>query len=293
MTPIHNILLRRSRQRDLRLGSVALGDGSGAPRDNDSSNGKKLYVVLAERLGRDIVAGRRAPGSLLPNAVEMCAEFAISRTTLREAYSILIAKGLIEARAKTGTRVRSTAEWNALDPEVFAWRFEATPSRLWLEELLVLRQIVEPAAAALAASVASQSAFDRIAEAYDRMGCREAATEDLVRADLDFHMAILEASGNRLLVTISTAICCAIARAFRPMRRRSARIDERRLLQHRQVLEAIRDHAPELARNRMSLLLRRSEERLKNLESADAASRTPLSADGTWTGPTQFVRAEP
>jgi GntR family galactonate operon transcriptional repressor len=222
----------------------------------------------------------------------MCAQFSISRTTLREAYSILIAKGLIEARAKTGTRVRSTAEWNALDPEVLAWRFEAAPSQVWLEELLALRQMVEPAAAALAALAASQSAFDRIAEAYGRMDRRETGTEDLVRADLDFHLAILEASGNHLLVTISTAICCAVERAFHPTRRGPSRGDGRRLFQHRQVLEAIRDHAPELARSRMSLLLRRPEERLENLESADGAARTPLSAGGTRTGPTQLVRAE-
>ena len=280
MTPIKSARPDQKRRRSGGRTRVA----------STETDGKKLYVRLAERLGRDIVAGRRAAGSLLPNAADMCAQFSISRTTLREAYSILIAKGLIEARARTGTRVRSTAEWNALDPEVLAWRFDATPSRIWLEELLALRQMVEPAAAALAASTASQTAFDRIAEAYDRMACRETGTEDLVRADLDFHKAILEASGNRLLVTISTAICCAVERAFRPIRRRSARVDERWLFQHRQVLEAIRDQAPELARNRMSLLLCRSEQRPKNLASAEADPRTPLSAGGTRTGPTRFVR---
>jgi len=282
MTPIKNAQPGQKRKR-------GVGRKRGASTETD---GKKLYVRLAERLGRDIVAGRRPPGSLLPSAVDMCAQFSISRTTLREAYSILIAKGLIEARAKTGTRVRSTAEWNALDPEVLAWRFEAAPSQVWLEELLALRQMVEPAAAALAALAASQSAFDRIAEAYGRMDRRETGTEDLVRADLDFHLAILEASGNHLLVTISTAICCAVERAFHPTRRGPSRGDGRRLFQHRQVLEAIRDHAPELARSRMSLLLRRPEERLENLESADGAARTPLSAGGTRTGPTQLVRAE-
>jgi DNA-binding FadR family transcriptional regulator len=265
MTPIKNAQPDQKRRRS----------GGGTRVASTETDGKKLYVRLAERLGRDIVAGRCAPGSLLPNAVEMCAKFSISRTTLREAYSILIAKGLIEARPKTGTRVRSTTEWNALDPEVLAWRFEAAPSRVWLEELLALRQMVEPAAAAQAASAASPAAFDRIAEAYDRMACCETGTENLVRADLDFHMAILEASGNRLLVTISTAICCAVERAFHPRRRRSARVDERRLFQHRQVLEAIRDHTPELARNRMSLLLRRSEERPKNLASVDVAAVEP------------------
>jgi DNA-binding FadR family transcriptional regulator len=254
------------------------------------TDGKKLYVRLAERLGRDIAAGRPAPGSLLPNASEMCAKFSISRTTLRESYSILIAKGLIEARARTGTRVRPRAEWNALDPEVLAWRFEATPSRVWLEEFLALRQMVEPAAAALAASAASPSAFDRIAAAFDRMDRRETGNEDFVRADLDFHLAILEASGNRLLATISTAICCAVERAFRPTRRRSAHGEARRLSQHRQVLEAIRDHAPELARTRMSQLLRRSGEGLKMRESAEGP-RTSTAAGETRTGSVRFARA--
>jgi DNA-binding FadR family transcriptional regulator len=264
MTPIKNAQPDQKRGRGGGMSVAAM-----------ETDGKKLYVRLAERLGRDIVAGRCAPGSLLPNAADMCARFSISRTTLREAYSILIAKGLIEARAKTGTRVRSTAEWNALDPEVLAWRFETTPSRVWLEELFALRQMVEPAAAALAASAAPPSAFDRIAAAYDRMACRETATEDLVRADLDFHMAILEASGNRLLVTISAAIGCAVERAFRPTRRSRVRVDERQLFRHRQVLEAIRNHTPDLARDRMARLLRRSEERLVN-SSVDAASRTPV-----------------
>ena len=282
MTPIKNAPSDQKRRRGGgRKGVAAKATDSG-----------KLYVRLAERLGRDIVAGRRAPGSLLPNAAEMCAKFSISRTTLREAYSILIAKGLIEARARTGTRVRSTAAWNALDPEVLAWRFEAAPSRVWREEILALRQMVEPAAAALAASGASQLAFDRIADAYDRIDRCEMGTDDLVRADLDFHLAILEASGNRLLIAISTAICSAAERVFRPIRRRSAPVEGRRLFQHRQVLEAIRDHAPELARHRMSQLLRKSEGTLRNWGRGAAAPPTSLSAGGARTRSARFVRAE-
>ena len=278
--------------KNAQLGQRQTRRGSGSGVASAEAAGKKLYVRLAERLGREIVAGRRAPGSLLPKAADMCAQFSISRTTLREAYSILIAKGLIEARARTGTRVRATAAWNALDPEVLAWRFEAAPIRVWLEELLALRQMVEPAAAALAALTASQSALDAIAEAYDRMDRRETETEALVRADLDFHLAILEASGNRLLVTISAAICCAVERALHPTQRHPSRGEERQLFQHRQVLEAIRDHAPELARSRMSLLLRQAEERLQNSAHAHSARRTPVSAGEIRIGGARVVRAK-
>ena len=278
--------------KNAQLGQRQTRRGGASGVASAEAAGKKLYVRLAERLGREIVAGRRAPGSLFPKAADMCAQYSISRTTLREAYSILIAKGLIEARARTGTRVRATAAWNALDPEVLAWRFEATPTQVWLEELLALRQMVEPAAAALAALTASQSALDAIAEAYDRMDSGETETGALVRADLDFHLAILEASGNRLLVTISTAICRAVERAIRPTQRSPPRREERQLFQHRQVLEAIRDHAPELARNRMSLLLRQSEERLQNSAHAHSARRPPVSAGGIRIGDARIVGAK-
>ena len=84
----------------------------------------------------------------------MCARFSVSRTALREAYSILSAKALIVARPKIGTRVRPKSDWNLLDPEVLAWHLQATPNEHFVDDLFVLRQMVEPAAAALAASLA-------------------------------------------------------------------------------------------------------------------------------------------
>ena len=126
----------------------------------------------------------------------MCARFSVSRTALREAYSILSAKGLIVARPKIGTRVRPKAEWNLLDPEVLAWHLAATPSEHLVDELFALRQMVEPPAAAMAASAPSRDTVGRIADAYGRMERLKVGAGDLIGADLDFHMAILEASGT-------------------------------------------------------------------------------------------------
>ena len=50
---------------------------------------RNIHTSLAGRLGREIVSGIYPPGSLLPNAAEMCARFSVSRTVLREAYSVL------------------------------------------------------------------------------------------------------------------------------------------------------------------------------------------------------------
>ena len=117
---------------------------------------RNIRASLAGRLGREIVGGVYPPGSLLPNAADMCAMFKVSRTALREAYSVLTAKALIVARPKIGTRVRPKADWNMLDPEVLSWHLQSTPSEGFVAELFALRQMIEPAAAAMAAAAPSR-----------------------------------------------------------------------------------------------------------------------------------------
>src|SRR5262245_31847703 len=99
----------------------------------------------------------------------MPAGLTASRTVLREAIKVLAAKGLVESRPRTGTRVRPRRTWNLLDPDVLAWQQEGTPSAIFLRSLTEVRQIVEPSAAALAAARANARERAGIAEAYRDM----------------------------------------------------------------------------------------------------------------------------
>ena len=217
-----------------------------------------IHTSLAGRLGRDIVNGTYPPGSLLPTAIEMCARFSVSRTALREAYSVLSAKALIVARPKIGTRVRPKADWNMLDPEVLSWHLQSTPTEAFVEELFVLRQMVEPAAAALAATARSRATIDRIAEAYERMDRFREGAGDLINADLDFHMGILQATGNHFLTALGGLIRASLECTFELSWEGASKMQEARLHQHRAIFEAIRDGSPELARKRMTELLQDS-----------------------------------
>jgi DNA-binding FadR family transcriptional regulator len=219
---------------------------------------RNIHTYLAGTLGREIVSGVFAPGSLLPNAVEMCERFSVSRTALREAYSLLTAKSLIVARPKVGTRVRPKADWNLLDPEVLAWHLQSAPTENFVADLYVLRQMVEPASAALAASARSRQTIDRIADAYARMEQFKDGAGDLIDADLQFHMAILEATGNHFLTALGGLIHASLQCAFKFSWAGAARIQDDRLHQHRAILEAIRDGSPERASKRMTDLLRDS-----------------------------------
>jgi len=219
---------------------------------------RSIHTYLANQLGREIVSGVYAPGSLLPNEFEMCTRFSISRTALREAYRVLAAKALIVARPKVGTRVRPKTDWNMLDPDVLGWHMQAVPTEHFVTDLHALRQIVEPAAAALAASARSRTTIDQIATAYADMERFKDGAGDLIAADLRFHLAILEATGNHFIGALGSLIHAALRGTFRLSWEGAARIQDARLHQHRSILEAIREGLPEHARGRMSDLLRDS-----------------------------------
>ena len=219
---------------------------------------RNIRASLAGRLGREIVSGVYPAGSLLPNAADMCARFKVSRTALREAYSVLTAKAMIVARPKIGTRVRLQADWNMLDPEVRSWHLQSTPTESFVAELFVLRQMVEPEAAALAAQADSRATIERIAEAYRRMDLFKDGAGDLIGADLDFHMGILEGTGNHFLTALAglirTSLECTFELSWSGARksRTIACISTRDSRGHSRQLSA------ELARIRMTELLRNS-----------------------------------
>jgi len=210
---------------------------------------------LAAMLGREIVAGVFPPGSLLPNAAEMGERFSASRTALREAYSKLSGKGLIVARPRIGTSVRPKADWNLLDPEVLAWHLSAEPEENFVENLFALRQAIEPLAAEVAARTRTPESLARIAEAFARMERFRHGEGDLLGADLDFHVAILEATGNHFLAALGGLIQAALECGFRFSWLGKRRIQDDRLEQHRRILAAIEAGGVDLARACMIELL--------------------------------------
>jgi DNA-binding FadR family transcriptional regulator len=260
-----------------RAASQPLANEPAGRRDRSAPPFERaIHSSLAGRLGRDIVRGIYPPGTLLPSAADMCARLSVSRTALREAYSVLAAKAMIFARPKIGTRVRPKADWNMLDPEVLSWHLQSTPTENFVAELFVLRQMVEPEAAALAARTHSRATINRIAEAYDRMDRFKEGAGDLIGADLDFHMGILEATGNHFLTALGGLIRTSLECTFELSWEGASRIQDARLHQHRGILEAIRDGSPELAKERMTELLSDSISDVREyMKQRDAAREPP------------------
>lgn len=210
-------------------------------------------VTVVNRIGCEIVSGVYKPGTRMPNEATMLERYAISRTVLRETYSKLTAKGLIQARTKIGTHVRQQADWNMLDADVLDWHLQTMPSENIASDLFALRRMVEPPAAAIAAATRSDDALAEISLAYAEM--RTCGPADLLGADYRFHIAILAATGNHFIGAFSSLIHAAMQSTFELSWSGAAQIHEARLLQHGGVLEAIQKKKPEQARVRMEMLL--------------------------------------
>jgi GntR family galactonate operon transcriptional repressor len=235
--------------------TVAAPRASAGRAGNDGPLTRNIHDFLANRLGTEIVGGTFPPGSLLPSEVDLRQRFGISRTALREAFRVLNAKGLIVSRPKIGTRVRPKADWNMLDPDVLAWHLQIAPTDDFITHLFQLRQMVEPPAAALAATSCDDQTLARIAAAYADMERYKDGSGDLIRADLRFHQAILEATGNHFIGAFGSLIHAALICSFELGWQSAATMQQNRLLQHRAVLDAIGEAKPNQARARMAALL--------------------------------------
>ncbi|EGF93617.1 galactonate operon transcriptional repressor [Asticcacaulis biprosthecium C19] len=171
--------------------------------------GVSLTYGLLETLGQSIVVGE-FEASGFPTEAELCIRFGASRTVAREAVKMLTAKGLLSSRPRQGTRVEAVSNWNLLDPDVTRWMTERPYTNKIYRELTEVRLAIEPVAAALAAKRATKADLKAMRAAFNAMR-DEASHHDLaLLADIDFHVAILKASGNPFIIQLKELIHTAL-----------------------------------------------------------------------------------
>ena len=200
---------------------------------------RNLREQLVEQLGGDIVSGRLQPGDPLPNEEALLNRYDVSRTVLREALNVLSGKGLLDARPRRGTIVRPRAEWSQLDAEILGWRSDAEPTADNLDQLMELRRIIEPSAAALAASRATVEDRAAIGTAYAAMVQAGRDVPAFVDADVQFHVACLAAARNEFLLPVTHAIRASLVASMRITNRDSEQNRTVTLPLHKAILDAI------------------------------------------------------
>jgi DNA-binding FadR family transcriptional regulator len=214
----------------------------------------RLHGTIAQDLGSQIVTGRLKPGTVLDNEVEASEGFKVSRTAYREAVRILAAKGLVEARPKVGTRVSALHRWHLLDPDVLGWIFAGEPDPHLIEGLFELRRIVEPAAAGLAATRRTTSDLKVMERALESMSKHSLANDAGRAGDQEFHAALLSASANPFLESLTSSIAAAVARTTL-FKQRHQPLMRDPIPDHISVFEAVRDRKSKRAEQAMARLI--------------------------------------
>ena len=160
---------------------------------------RRLHHLVVDHLLGQIVRGEYAPGNLLPTEPEIASRLVVSRSVVREAMRVLDAKGLIEVRQGSGTRVTAPERWDPLDPAILGVLRGRGASAAVLHDLLEARTIIECEVAALAAARRGPAELAALEAALVVMRSALGDPSRFVLGDSAFHLALLHAAGNRVL----------------------------------------------------------------------------------------------
>lgn len=236
------------RHRKTMEGNIIALDGSA--RTGDAK--RNLTHGMLDTLGKAIVTGRYDQRPF-PTEAEIARAYGVSRSVTREAVKMLTAKGLVQAKPRQGTRVQPFQSWNLIDPDVLRWLLERKFSIQLLRHFTKLRRGIEPEAAAMAAVEHDDLAMAAIRRELDRMAAAERGEDDPLAADIAFHLAILQASGNPFYLQFNGVIATALTTSIRFTNRIKGHTAS--IAEHRDVTDAIEAHDPVRARACAALLI--------------------------------------
>ncbi len=241
---------------------------------------EKLASAVVNQIELLILRGILRPGERLPSERELSERLGVSRPSLREAVSELQKRGLLEARASAGiyvTDVLGSAFSDALI-QLFANHDEA------VFDYLSFRRDMEGLAAERAAQHGTETDLRVISEIYAKMesahGKRNPADE--ARLDADFHLAIIEASHNVIMLHMMRSMYQLLREGVfynRQIMFKQRTTREALLAQHKDINDALQARDPAAARAAVEQHLSYVEQALhadRRIEANEAIARQRL-----------------
>jgi len=207
----------------------------------------RLYEQIVQQVEDSILKGQLKPGDQLPAERDLAQRFGVSRTAVREAVKTLREKGLVEAYSGRGTFVTngtSEATRQSLDLMIRVNQQEGSAN------LAELRLVLEPDIAGLAATRIEEQLLTTMREAVAEMDRNLRDPDGYVEADLDFHLALAEAVGNPLILSLLDSIVGLL----REQRSRIFNVEggpQRGQYHHKRILAAIEQRDSDAAREAM------------------------------------------
>lgn len=218
---------------------------------------QSAYLQIAEQLRDLILQGSLLPGEQLPSEAQMSANFGVSRNTTREALRVLSSQGLIQtSRGITGGTFVAVPDAGFVQANIEnGLGLLSSGEQISESEILETRLALELPAARWAAERRTDGDLQRIriaARSVERGTVLEERTDNSV----DFHQAVMEAAGNRLMSVLAPPVWrvfahCAKSKPGRPHIWHDIDCD------HAEILHHIEERNPDGAENAMKMHLLR------------------------------------
>ena len=211
----------------------------------------KSADVLADLLREKILSGMIMEGSDLPNERELGEKSGLSRSSVREALRVLEGEGLIAKRVgrNGGSAVmRPTSETIERSVRMFI-----RGQGIRLEAVLEARSAIEPASAQFAAMHRTEEDIAALEVCHTKLELASAAGDlsAYTKANLEWHVQVVCASHNELLMAFISAISQSVVLATELEGFNSLEVRNAVITAHRKVMDAIKAKDGEAAARRM------------------------------------------
>lgn len=220
----------------------------------------RLNVYIAQQIASQIISGQLPVGSKLPNELDLCKRFDVSRTALRESIKLLASKGLIASKPKVGTFIQPRKYWQFLDRQLLEWLKNNEDPQHFLQQFLGLRKSIEPAACAFSAEFASDEQRELLTQHFHSMekASKNKDADAWTQADLNFHSLIFQSTSNDFFTPFGNVLTTVYQCFFNHTSVRGHFC----IKEHRAVYQAIIDRDVEAARMASNILLKNNHELL-------------------------------
>jgi GntR family transcriptional regulator, transcriptional repressor for pyruvate dehydrogenase complex len=211
-----------------------------------------LPAQVASEIAAQIISGRIKPGDRLPTEPELASSFGVSRTVVREAIARLKSEGVVRSKQGAGVFVADGSPQPTLRIDR-----ELLHDRSYFKSLFELRAMLEINTAGLAAERRDDASIAAISAALQNL--RKVAGSDPASfdADLDFHGAIAQATGNTFIAAFIRFISSQIRESIAATRRHSdpEKSAKATYAEHTAIFDAIRAGDPTSAKRAMRIHL--------------------------------------
>lgn len=202
-----------------------------------------LTEAAFEQLIEYVVKGTWKAGDRLPPERELCQQFGIARTSLREALKAMELVGMLDSRVGDGTFVCPRSEFLS---RPLLWAFTGTDHEE-LVEIMEARALLEENIAGLAAERGTKEEITQIEDAITQMRDAIAAGTSILDSDMRFHLAVATAAHNEVLRN-AVQLLRNITRQWLMYKVQMPNVASSVLKRHEAIYRAIASRKPNAAR---------------------------------------------